>query len=36
LATPAHVDAAGNLVLVINVQRPAHLEHDEIGDVDER
>ena len=33
---PAHVDGAAQLVQVVDVQRPAELEHDVVGDVDQR
>ncbi len=36
LAAPAHVDRAAQLVEVVDVQRPAELEHHVVGHVDER
>ena len=36
LAAPAHVDPPRELVEVVDVQRPAELEHHVVGDVDQR
>jgi len=36
LAAPAHVDRAAQLVLVVDVQRPAQFEHHVVGDVHQR